>query len=367
VWDADTGFMYRRSVAASAVATGVILEAIDEDNPDNWQHMVDWRYRAAVAEAAAGASQIERVVEVSLPLTRDHDGRVRAAAYATFAPWIDSTGAEQHPWRRAFLLPALKDEDVSVRATALGALGNHPRAAELPAVLASYRLAGNDTANDARVGAVRYLAAAWRADSGSVSDSLRRAIAALPAPADPLERAEARDVSPFAGWAVARADSQPLAIYEQLVREYVAPALAGRLPRVELVTERGTVTLELFAGDAPLTVRNFVQLARAGFYSNTRFHRVVPNFVAQDGDPRGDGNGGPGYAIRDELNRRRYERGTVGMALSGPDTGGSQYFLTLSRQPHLDGHYTVFGRVASGESVVDALVQGNRIIEVRVP
>jgi cyclophilin family peptidyl-prolyl cis-trans isomerase len=94
---------------------------------------------------------------------------------------------------------------------------------------------------------------------------------------------------------------------------------------------------------------------------------VVPGFVAQDGDPRGDGNGGPGYAIRDELNRRRYARGAVGMALSGPDTGGSQYFLTLSPQPHLDGHYTVFARVVGGLEVMDALVQGDRIIEVEVP
>ena len=106
--------------------------------------------------------------------------------------------------------------------------------------------------------------------------------------------------------------------------------------------------------------------AEKGYYRGTRFHRVVPNFVAQDGDPRGDGNGGPGYAIRDELNRRPYERGTVGMALSGPDTGGSQYFLTLSRQPHLDGHYTVFARVLGGDDVLDRIVQGDAILEVRV-
>src|SRR5207247_319058 len=85
------------------------------------------------------------------------------------------------------------------------------------------------------------------------------------------------------------------------------------------------------------------------------------NFVAQDGDPRDDGNGGPGYAIRDEMNRHRYERGAIGMALSGPDTGGSQYFITHSPQPHLDGHYTVFGRVVSGYDVLDRLVEGDLI------
>jgi cyclophilin family peptidyl-prolyl cis-trans isomerase len=92
----------------------------------------------------------------------------------------------------------------------------------------------------------------------------------------------------------------------------------------------------------------------------------VPGFVAQDGDPRGDGEGGPGYAVRDELTLLPYDRGTVGMALSGPDTGGSQYFLTLTPQPHLTGHYTVFGQVTSGLSAMDALVEGDAITSVRV-
>jgi cyclophilin family peptidyl-prolyl cis-trans isomerase len=90
----------------------------------------------------------------------------------------------------------------------------------------------------------------------------------------------------------------------------------------------------------------------------------VPNFVIQDGDPRGDGNGGPGTVIRDELNRQRYVRGTVGMALSGPDTGGSQFFLVHSPQPHLDGRYTVFGRLAAGFQVLDLIVQGDRILRI---
>jgi cyclophilin family peptidyl-prolyl cis-trans isomerase len=132
------------------------------------------------------------------------------------------------------------------------------------------------------------------------------------------------------------------------------------------VTERGSITVELLPVDAPLTVDNFLSLTSAGFYRATRFHRVVPNFVAQDGDPRGDGNGGPGYSIRDELNRIRYDRGVVGMALSGPDTGGSQYFITHSAQPHLDGDYTAFGRVVAGFSVLDSLVEGDRLIEARI-
>ena len=132
----------------------------------------------------------------------------------------------------------------------------------------------------------------------------------------------------------------------------------------KLQTNGGTIVVELFAADAPLTVDNFITLAQNGFYNRLAFHRVVPNFVAQDGDPRGDGNGGPPYTIRDELNRRRYDRGAVGMALDGPDTGGSQYFLTLSPQPHLDGGYTVFGHVVDGFTAMDAVVQGDRIITI---
>jgi len=142
------------------------------------------------------------------------------------------------------------------------------------------------------------------------------------------------------------------------------PAYVGKTLNATIYTVRGPIRLELFGTDAPITVWNFLSLARSGYYRNTRFHRVVPTFVAQDGDPRDDGNGGPGYAIRDEMNRNRYERGAVGMALSGPDTGGSQYFITHSPQPHLDGHYTVFGRVIRGFDVLDRIVQGDQITKV---
>jgi cyclophilin family peptidyl-prolyl cis-trans isomerase len=144
----------------------------------------------------------------------------------------------------------------------------------------------------------------------------------------------------------------------------VVPSLDGKRPTATIQTVRGPIQLELFGDDAPITSWNFLSLARSGYYRNTRFHRVVPNFVAQDGDPRDDGNGGPGYAIRDEMNPNRYERGAVGMALSGPDTGGSQYFITHSPQPHLDGHYTVFGKVVRGYDVLDRIVQGDRITRI---
>ena len=122
-------------------------------------------------------------------------------------------------------------------------------------------------------------------------------------------------------------------------------------------TDRGSIEIELAVLDAPLTADNFIALARKGFFNGLGIHRVVPNFVVQDGDPRGDGEGGPGYTIRDELNQRPYLRGAVGMALDWKDTGGSQFFITHSPQPHLDAKYTVFGRVVSGADVVDKIQQ----------
>jgi cyclophilin family peptidyl-prolyl cis-trans isomerase len=124
-----------------------------------------------------------------------------------------------------------------------------------------------------------------------------------------------------------------------------------------ITTERGSFDVELFAADAPLTVENFVNLARAGFYDGTTFHRVIPGFMAQGGDPTGTGRGGPGYQFRDEFSseRRHDEAGVLSMANAGPNTNGSQFFITFGPTPHLDGKHAVFGRVTSGMEVVNAL------------
>jgi cyclophilin family peptidyl-prolyl cis-trans isomerase len=144
-------------------------------------------------------------------------------------------------------------------------------------------------------------------------------------------------------------------------------AVSRKNARAILTTEKGIFTIEFAPEDAPLTVDNFIKLAKANYFNGTAIHRVVPNFVMQDGDPRGDGNGGPGWQIRDEMNMVEYERGAVGMALSGKDTGGSQWFVTHAPQPHLDGGYTVFGRVnETGMKVVDNLVRGDKILSVRI-
>ena len=134
-----------------------------------------------------------------------------------------------------------------------------------------------------------------------------------------------------------------------------------------LATEKGTFTIDLLPEDAPLTVDNFIKLAKSNYFNGVAVHRVVPNFVMQDGDPRGDGNGGPGWSIRCEINMIPYERGTVGMALSGKDTGGSQWFVTHSPQPHLDGGYTVFGRVSEKDmKIVDSIARGDKILSVKI-
>ena len=151
-----------------------------------------------------------------------------------------------------------------------------------------------------------------------------------------------------------------VADYAALLRE----ARSGWTARIE--TARGAFRIRLAGGEAPLTVMNFVALAKKGYFDGAPIHRVVPGFVVQDGDPTGTGSGGPGYEIRDELSALPYRTGTVGMALSGPDTGGSQWFVTQAPQPHLDGGYTVFGQILSGQDVVNRIEQDDRIPRVSV-
>ena len=140
-------------------------------------------------------------------------------------------------------------------------------------------------------------------------------------------------------------------------------SLGGR-PRAIMHTSKGEITVELLPEDAPFTVLSFLRLARKKFYDGLTFHRVVPNFVVQGGDPRGDSWGGPGYSIRSEVSLVGYERGSVGMASAGKDTEGSQFFITHAPTLHLDGRYTIFGKVVRGMDVVDRLQIGDRILSV---
>jgi cyclophilin family peptidyl-prolyl cis-trans isomerase/HEAT repeat protein len=356
LWAADTSLAYRSALLASAARAGLRPAELR-----TWTTSPDWHFRSAVALAAGDTIDRAFAISRAAPLTRDPDPRVREVAYGALAP---PPTMRLEDSVHALLVSGLRDPDFYVRATVIGALADRPSAADLAAVLASYRQAGTDSANDARLAAIQYVGALWKMDSSSLNATWLAHLARTPVPSDPLERAAGKAIPVWSSWGNVAAKPGPIGWYEQVVRAIVMPAYVGKTLNATINTVRGPIRLELFGTDAPITVWNFLSLARSGYYRNTRFHRVVPNFVAQDGDPRDEGNGGPGYAIRDEMNPRRYERGAVGMALSGPDTGGSQYFITHSPQPHLDGHYTVFGRVVRGYDVLDKLVQGDLITRI---
>jgi peptidyl-prolyl cis-trans isomerase B (cyclophilin B) len=132
-------------------------------------------------------------------------------------------------------------------------------------------------------------------------------------------------------------------------------------------TDRGPIKLELYPDKAPLTVANFVNLARRGYYDGLNFHRVIADFMVQGGCPQGTGTGGPGYKFEDEANNGvRHERGVLSMANAGPNTNGSQFFITHVATPWLDGKHTVFGKVVEGLDVVDAVRQGDKIKSVKI-
>ncbi len=133
-------------------------------------------------------------------------------------------------------------------------------------------------------------------------------------------------------------------------------------------TSKGTIVIDLAANYAPKTVNNFVFLANNGFYDGLKFHRVISNFMIQGGDPTGTGAGGPGYKFEDEVrnNPLKHETGVLSMANAGPNTNGSQFFITHSPQPHLNGKHTVFGKVREGQDVVNAIRQGDVMTKVTI-
>jgi len=255
----------------------------------------------------------------------------------------------------------LKAQDTLVRATAAELLASaEPDAENARALAAALPAAMRDEMNDAALAILEALA---KQKTAAANDAIR---AALESP-DYLLRLRAATLLRNSQAAVSESDRiQTVAVRFRPDDYRRALSRVGKRVTAVVSTDKGAFTIELLPDDAPLNVDNFVELARRRFFDGIAFHRVVPNFVIQGGDPRGDGNGGPGYQIRCEINEVPYERGAVGMALSGKDTGGSQWFVTHSPQPHLDGGYTVFGRVVAGMDVVDAIARGDRIRGVTV-
>jgi len=275
------------------------------------------------------------------------------------------------------LLEHLKHKDVVVRATAAELLGEQPATKETIEALKiafAESLKTDKFYDDAQLA---ILSALVKSDKKEAIDSLKLA---LDAPNFLVRRHAAQLIKqndlqmsfPNADVKVGRVKPYNRKTGTKLGQvlntnaDYLR-AVSRKDAKAILTTEKGTFTIEFSPADAPLTVDNFIRLARKNYFNALAIHRVVPNFVVQDGDPRGDGNGGPGWEIRDEINMLPYERGTVGMALSGKDTGGSQWFVTHSPQPHLDGGYTVFGRVNEKDmKIVDKLVRGDKILSVKI-
>lgn len=254
----------------------------------------------------------------------------------------------------------LNQSDAVVRSTAAELIGDLPPSEQNAAALISaLPRTQKDDLNDAALSILDSLA---KQKTTAANEAIKNALQS----SDPLVRQRAAsllkanglgDFSSSIGTVKSRNNQ---ADYER------ALARIGHRVRAIVTTSKGSFTIELLPNDAPLTVDNFIRLAQRGYFRGITIHRVVPNFVIQGGDPRGDGNGGPGYQIRCEINQVPYERAAVGMALSGKDTGGSQWFVTHSRQPHLDGGYTVFGQVISGMNVVDSIVRGDTIQSIAI-
>ncbi|HEV2018242.1 MAG TPA: HEAT repeat domain-containing protein, partial [Gemmatimonadaceae bacterium] len=281
LWAADTSVAYRSSLLSSAARAGLRPAELT-----SWASSPDWRFRAAVASASGDTLDRAFAFSRTAPLTQDPDARVREAAYAAIAP---IAGLPLEDTVHALLINGLRDSDFYVRATVIGALADRPTTADLSAVLTSYNLATRDSANDARLAAIQYVVALWKKDSTSLNATWRQHLAQTPVPSDPLERAAGKGFPVWAKWSEVPAAPKPIAWYEGVVKAIVMPVYTGKTVNATIYTVRGPIRLELFGTDAPITVWNFLSLARSGYYRDTRFHRVVPNFVAQDGDPRGDG------------------------------------------------------------------------------
>ncbi len=311
-----------------------------------------WRVRMALAETL-GTLPAEQATDRLRAMLQDEDKRVIPAVLSSLARLKASD-------LRTVLVQRLDDPDFVVRATAARELGTLKPEGGADLLRQAYKTALADGAYTARTAALEALAAYGPAEATStLVQALEDKDWAVRVRAEEL--LGKLEPAAVATRTIAPAPGAPIAPYED-------PGLIGPVnsPHVFIETAYGTIEFELAVLDAPQTSRNFVELARKGYFNGLEVHRVEANFVVQDGDPRGDGEGGPGHTIRDELNERPYLRGTVGMALEWRDTGGSQFFITHSPQPHLDARYTAFGHVVNGMEVVDRIKPGDVIQRIRV-
>jgi len=332
---AKNGSRWEREIAAGAIAT----------------HFGDTDLSMIPAELTPWA--IVRVLEASAHLKVN--GAALRKRYAANTDVLVRENAisnipdDQVDAEMDIIRTALDDADPIVRANAIDRY-EQSKSADVAVLKTAEERARKDSLDDARLAAIRGIQdeAFWRSLVKD-NDTVVRRIAA-----DLIEEKLKKP----------RPQYTPLPVtndYEQIARWAAMPHSAT------IHMTRGNIEITLLPNDAPVTAWNFAQLARKKYFDDSSFMRVVPNFVIQGGDPRNDQNGGPGYAIRDEINLQKYTRGAVGMALSGPDTGGSQFFVTHSPQPHLDGGYTIFGRVSAGmDSVVEETERGDRVETITI-
>jgi cyclophilin family peptidyl-prolyl cis-trans isomerase len=335
--------------AEREIATGAIAKHLGEQYLNTHPYeQTPWALVRLLENIGAVRSVRERLFAHESPL-------VRATVLSTLPEQTENAYAD-------LIRRGLSDADVIVRAAALekyAAVTTEDRAAWVANLESAIERERGQFMNDARVAAIVALAGFDRPERaaflrGLVNDS------------DPVVRRVAADQiaeklkEPRPAFTPLPVSKTP-AEYEEIVRWSRSPHTAT------IHMTRGRIELALLAHEAPMTAWNFAQLAQKKYFDNTTFMRVVPNFVIQGGDPRNDQNGGPGYAIRDEINLQKYTRGAVGMALSGPDTGGSQFFIAHSPQPHLDGGFTIFARVYDGMSgVVDQVERGDRVTTITI-
>ncbi len=333
--------------ALSRTDVDTFMSAMSSLTPDD-----QWSVRAALATAVGGLER-ERAEAPLTAMLRDSDQRVIPAVLDALAKVGAGNAATE-------MLSRLKAEDPVVRAAAARGLATLKAAGSAGALTEAVSLAARDGLYVARAAAIDALVAL---DPAAARPVLTAALADKDWAVRVRAAEHLRKLDPAADLSSMRPAPPPSVPELAAVDTFVAPQYS---PSAYIDTTKGTVQFELAVLDAPRTVANFIALVRKGYFRGVQLHRVVPDFVVQDGDPRGDGEGGPGYTIRDEINQRPYLRGTVGMALDWADTGGSQFFITHSPQPHLDARYTVFGQVIAGMDVVDALSQWDTIERIRV-
>jgi len=374
-WERATALEVTTQSFAAAEQFAQLLHLVDRGLADD-----HWMVRYVAADALGGASSSLHSSEIRERTQRclEDDSKV---SKAIVGPWIQDL-AGQHQ-RYAGVISAatgyLSHDDEILRAMALGGVAGSvadstraaPTAADNAVLLDMARGFMRDPSIDVRATLVGFLGllltGTERAASADLLLTLARKDRDRQVRSAALEqlRSQSSGEDPwfveFRGLeAGPQSTGHSLRTYSRILEE------TWRAREAILFTDSGELHFTLYGVDAPLTVYNFVTLAEEGYFDQGAWHRVVPDFVIQDGCPRTDGWGGPGHSIRCEYNEHHYQPGSLGMALAGKDTGGSQFFFALSDQPHLDGRYTIFGRLIGGYEVMDRVIQGETIHGIEI-